>query len=79
MTFISEHYSADIDINNLKVQLLTLSTNLDNSEVTLANVVKYLQGLSREGRTLYSEVCTLVKLILVMPRLMQQARDPSVL
>ena len=61
MTFNSEHYSADIHVANLKVQLRTLvSTNVDSDDVTLGNV-------STMGRTLYSEVCILVKLIIVMP------------
>ena len=47
MTFNSEHYSADIHVANLKVQLRTLvSTNVDSDDVTLGNVIKYLQGLS---------------------------------
>ena len=51
---------------NLRIQLQTLSTNL-GTDVSLGNVVKYLQGLPKVGRSLYSEVITLVKLILVMP------------
>lgn len=67
MTFICQYYTADIHVDNLEVQLTTLSTNMDSNNVTLETVVNYLQGLSSVGRTLYSEVCTLVKLILVMP------------
>ena len=63
---ITERYSADMHMANLRIQLQTLSTNLD-TDVSLGNVVKYLQGLPKVGRSLYSEVITLVKLILVMP------------
>ena len=64
----SERYSADIDIANLKIQLQTLSINMNcDLDVTVENVVKYLRELSPVGRSLYSEVTTLVKLILVMP------------
>ena len=51
---------------NLRIQLQTLSTNL-GTDVSLGNMVKYLQGLPKVGRSLYSEVITLVKFILVMP------------
>ena len=68
MAIISERYANDINTPNLKIQLQTLSTNLEtHSDVSLGSVVTYLQGLPRIGRTLYSEVITLVKLILVMP------------
>ena len=60
---------------NLRLQLQTLSTNL-GTDVSLGNVVKYLQGLPKVGRSLYSEVITLVELIL---HLMPQARGHSVL
>ncbi len=63
---ITERYSTDMHMANLRIQLQTLSTNLD-TDASLGNVVKYLQGLPKVGRSLYSEVITLVKLILVMP------------
>ena len=63
---ITERYSGDMHMDNLRIQLQTLCTNLD-TEVSLDNVIKYLQGLPKVGRSLYSEVIILVKLILVMP------------
>ena len=68
LAVIRERYSRDIHIDNPKIQLQTLQTNLDpHDDVSLHNVVKYLQGLPKVARSLYSEIMTLVKLILVMP------------
>ena len=53
MAIISERYANDINTPNLKIQLQTLSTNLEtHSDVSLGSVVTYLQGLPRIGRTL---------------------------
>jgi len=35
--------------------------------VSLKECIKYLQGLSPDAKSFYSEVCTLTELILVMP------------
>ena len=65
---VTEHYGADLSTDDLKVQLLTLSTNLNtNSDISLPNVLRFLRELPAAGRDLYSEVVKLVKLILVMP------------
>lgn len=63
---ITERYSSDIDTANLMTQLQVLCTNLDG-DVSLKDVVEYLQELPKACRSLFSEVITLVKLILVMP------------
>lgn len=54
------------DTANLTTQLQVLCTNLDG-DVSLNDVVEYLQELPKACRSLFSEVITLVKLILVMP------------
>ena len=65
---ITEHYGADLSTDDLKVQLLTLSTNLDtSSDISLPDVLRFLRELPAAGRVLYSEVVKLVKLIVVMP------------
>ena len=67
-TFVSEHYSCDLDTANLRIQLQTLATNFpSHQDISLGNVVKYFQNLTNRRKSLYSEVIKLVKLILVMP------------
>ena len=44
MATVSKHYAEDINTVYLKSQLLTLKSNFDG-EVSLGNIVKYLQGL----------------------------------
>ena len=66
MITVAKHYSADMNMADLKTQLQTLSTNME-SDVSLGNVMKFFQEVPSAGRTLYSEVITLIKLILVMP------------
>ena len=73
-------YSANILVADLRIQLQTLSTNLNcDDSVSLHDVVKYLQELPKVARSLCAEVNTLVKLILVMPATNSTVRDPSVL
>ena len=56
LAVIRERYSHDIHIDNLKIQLQTFQTNLDpHDDVSLHNVVKWLQGLTKVARLLYSE------------------------
>ena len=63
MVTVSKYYAEDINAVDLKSQLQTLMSNFDG-EVSVGNIVKYLQKLSKISRTLYSEVVTLVRLIM---------------
>ena len=66
--FVSEHHSHDIDQANLNTQWQVLATNFPGvKDASLGSVLKYFQTMSNAGRILYSEVISLVKLILVMP------------
>jgi len=58
----------EIDGTQLNVQLESLATYFqsDNILVSLEECIKYLQGLSPDAKSFYSEVCILTKLILVM-------------
>ena len=59
LAVIRERYSCDIHIDNLKIQIQTLWTNLDpHDDASLHNVVKYIQNLPKVARLLYSEVMT---------------------
>ena len=53
---ITKHYSADILMDDLRIQLQTLSTNLNSDEsVSLRDVVEYLQELPKVARSLYAK------------------------
>ena len=64
---VAAFYDADIDKARLRVQLLTLTTNLKDADVTLQDVVAYFKDLSPPQRQIYSEVLTALNLILVNP------------
>ena len=59
----------EIDGSQLNVQLESLVTYFqsENIPVSLQECMKYLQSLSADAKSFYSEVCTLTQLILVMP------------
>ena len=67
---VTSLYESDINSDQLKVHLETLSANFpaENWEsVTIFDVKDYILSLSSNERLLISEVCVLLKLILVMP------------
>jgi len=64
---VSELYQSDLHIEDLKVQLLTLSSQNICSNPTFSDILDYLQTLDKPARNLYCEVVTVVKLLLVMP------------
>ena len=53
--------------NSLKVQLESLAINIKETTPTLKDVVAYLKKLDKNSWDYFSEVFTLVKLILVVP------------
>ena len=66
LSCVRELYGGDIEYNNLEVQFQTIAPAVQNN-VTLNEIVQYLANLSEQVRSLYSEIVTIVKLILVMP------------
>ena len=64
---VTGFYGTDIDKAMLRVQLLTLSSNLKIKDVILQDIVAYFKGLSPPQRQIYSEVLTVLNLILVNP------------
>ena len=64
---VAELYQSDLHIEDLKIQLTTLSLQLSDSHPSFSDILKYLQILSKPARNIYSEVITVIKLLLVMP------------
>ena len=71
LTFVCDLYKDDLERNSLKVQLESLITgiaiNIEETTPTLKDVVAYLKKLDKNSWDYFSEVFTLVKLILVVP------------
>ena len=65
---ISKLYT-EIDISKLEVQLSNMSSHFktNNITVSLDRCLQYLTSLSPDMQVFYSEVCTLVRIIMVMP------------
>ena len=59
----------DFDASQLKMQLGILSANFscESAHINLHDVISHLRELSSAQKSLISEVCKLVSLILVMP------------
>ena len=60
-------YEHDLHIEDLKVQLTTLPVQLSNSHPSLYDILKYIQTLDKPARKIYSEIITLIKLLLIVP------------
>ena len=71
LTFVCNFYGDDLRKNDLRAQLEIITTTLKGTtsqpEWTLPKVVTYMQGLGRGAREHLASICTLLKLILVMP------------
>ena len=72
LSFVLEHYSNDFKSDLLKAHLEIFTSNFatpddDRTTVTLRDVIAYAKTLTEAQKDLMSEVCMLLKLILVMP------------
>ena len=68
LEYVLGFYHNDLEHTSLKVQLELLGSSFDsNDKVTLAAVKEYYQLLSPSQRSAMSEVCTLLKLLMVVP------------
>ena len=65
--FVCDLYKDDFERNSLKVQLESLAINIEETAPTLKDAVAYLKKLDKNSWDYFSEVFTLVKLILVVP------------
>ena len=67
---ITSLYQSDINPDQLRVHLDTLSANFpaeNKGAITIFDVKDYVLSLSSNERLIISEVCVLLRLILVMP------------
>ena len=66
---VTDFYGDDLDTSSLSVQLTNFASHFIGSTdtVTLQDCLEYLRSLSEGGCSFYSEVCQVVKLLLVMP------------
>ena len=70
LEFVCNFYGQDFNREQLKMQLAIMANSLpqdDSSGHDFHFILNYLRGLSGPQKTLMSEVCTLVSMILVMP------------
>ena len=59
-------YDKDLNYQNLEIQFQTIAPSVKD-DLSLGGIVNYLKTLSSAARSIYSEILTLVELILVMP------------
>ena len=70
LQFVRDFYSSDIDGSRLQTQLQVLATTFPREssvDVSFADILQYFRQLPQSGKVLLSEVCKVLKLILVMP------------
>ena len=69
METVASLYQCDVDFDQLKVHLETLSANFQGKRdtVSIFDVKDFVLSLSPNERPIISEVCVLLKLISVMP------------
>ena len=70
LNFVTEFYGSDFNKHSLETQLITFKTTFprgNNDKVNFKDVVNFMKGLSEAQKEFFSEVSTLVKLILVLP------------
>ena len=71
LEFITNFYGDDLDCARLKAQLITLSTTMIEKKCgckhALSDIISYFKECTPANQTLLAEVCTLMRLLLVMP------------
>ena len=70
LSFITDFYASDFDSYQLKIQLHVLSTtfsNAENGSTKLPDIIEYFKSRSPAELALFSEIGTLIKLLLAMP------------
>lgn len=66
LDLVKSLYNKDLNYQNLEIQFQTIASSVKD-DLSLGGIVSYLKMLSSAARSLYSEIVTLVELILVMP------------
>ncbi len=67
LTSVSSFYGDDISLDRLSVQLTSLASQMNEQQLNLRDIVAYLKGFSAAERVIFSEVVTLVRILLVNP------------
>ena len=70
LSFITDFFVSVFDAHQLKTQFHVLSTtfsNVENASIQLPDIIKYFKTRSPAELALFSEIGTLLKLVLVMP------------
>ena len=67
--FVTKCYESDLNVHALEMQLQIFATNftMERKNTSVKDILKYLRNISSAQRILLSEICTIAKLILVMP------------
>ena len=65
--FVTNFYGGDLNTASLQTQLEMLKVNLPAGVSGVRDIIKYIRNLTQVQRDLLSDVCTVIKLILVMP------------
>ena len=67
--FVTKFYGPDLNVHALEMQLQIFATNfiMEGKKTSIKDILKYLRNISSAQRALLSEICIIVKLILVMP------------
>ena len=66
LDLVKSLYDKDLNYQNLEIQFQTIASSVKD-DLSLDGIVSYLKTLSSTARSIYSEIVTLVELILVMP------------
>ena len=65
--FVTNFYGGDLNTANLQTQLETLKLNLPAGVSGIRDIINYVKNLTQVQWDLLSDICTVIKLILVMP------------
>ena len=66
LDLVKSLYDKDLNYQNLEIQFQTIASSVKD-DLSLSGIVSYLKTLSSAARSIYSEIVTLVEVILVMP------------
>ena len=67
LEFVTSFYSEDINATTLNIQLDTLAAQITLEEPNLLELINYMKKLSSSQHQMFSEVVTLMKIVLVNP------------
>ena len=65
--FVTNFYGGDLNTANLRTQLETPKVSLPAGVSGIRDIIKYVRNLTQVQRDLLSDICAVIRLILVMP------------